>query len=67
MTASHNPGGIRHDFGIKYNIENGGPATDAVTDDIYEHSRKITEYKTTPKLETDRLIDVLGTTKFDVS
>lgn len=66
LTASHNPGGIRHDFGIKYNIENGGPAPTHFTDDIYEHSKKIKSYKFTPKLETDRLIDVLGTTSFKV-
>lgn len=67
MTASHNPGGIRNDFGIKYNIENGGPAPDAITDAIYEHTTKITEYRTTPKLETDRLIDILGTHTYTVS
>ncbi|KAJ8939351.1 hypothetical protein NQ318_005712 [Aromia moschata] len=66
MTASHNPGGIQHDFGIKYNIENGGPAPDSVTDAIYEHTKIITEYKTTPALETDRLIDVLGSTTYKV-
>ncbi|XP_066251787.1 phosphoglucomutase [Euwallacea similis] len=66
LTASHNPGGIRNDFGIKYNIENGGPAPDQFTNAIYEHSLKIKEYKTTPSLETDRLIDILGTSKFNV-
>ncbi|XP_057664121.1 phosphoglucomutase [Diorhabda carinulata] len=66
LTASHNPGGIRNDFGIKYNIENGGPAPDHVTDAIYEHTTKIKSYKFTPKLETDRLIDILGTTTFNV-
>ncbi|XP_050292995.1 phosphoglucomutase [Anthonomus grandis grandis] len=66
LTASHNPGGIRNDFGIKYNIENGGPAPDNITDKIYELTTKIRQYKITPTLETDRLIDVLGTSKFNV-
>uniref|UniRef100_A0A6P7GAJ6 phosphoglucomutase (alpha-D-glucose-1,6-bisphosphate-dependent) n=1 Tax=Diabrotica virgifera virgifera TaxID=50390 RepID=A0A6P7GAJ6_DIAVI len=66
LTASHNPGGIRNDFGIKYNIENGGPAPDQVSDAIYEHTKKIKSYKYTPKLETDRLIDILGTTAVKV-
>lgn len=53
MTASHNPGGIRNDFGIKYNIENGGPAPDQMTDDIYELTKTITQYKFTPDLDCD--------------
>ncbi|MBE9562913.1 MAG: alpha-D-glucose phosphate-specific phosphoglucomutase, partial [Proteobacteria bacterium] len=46
LSASHNPGGPQGDFGIKYNISNGGPAPERVTDEIYEHSQNITEYKT---------------------
>lgn len=53
LTASHNPGGIRNDFGIKYNIENGGPAPDQLTDEIYELTKKITQYKTTPELDCE--------------
>ncbi len=45
LTASHNPGGIDEDFGIKYNISNGGPAPSGVTAAIYEQSKVIVEYK----------------------
>lgn len=46
LTASHNPGGPDADFGIKYNISNGGPAPENITNAIYEHTTKITEFKT---------------------
>lgn len=44
LSASHNPGGPDEDFGIKFNGSNGGPATEAMTAVIYEHTQKITEY-----------------------
>lgn len=44
LTASHNPGGIDEDFGIKYNVSNGGPAPSSVTNAIYEGTKTITEY-----------------------
>lgn len=43
-SASHNPGGINDDFGIKYNCENGGPAPEKATDTMVEHTAKITEF-----------------------
>jgi phosphoglucomutase len=46
LSASHNPGGPDGDFGIKYNIGNGGPAPEKVTEDIYARSQTITEYRT---------------------
>ncbi|XP_054809594.1 phosphoglucomutase, cytoplasmic-like [Prosopis cineraria] len=44
LTASHNPGGPDEDFGIKYNMENGGPAPEGITDKIYENTKTIKEY-----------------------
>jgi len=46
LSASHNPGGIDADFGIKYNVRNGGPAPEAITQRIYDHTLMIKEYLT---------------------
>jgi phosphoglucomutase len=45
LSASHNPGGINGDFGIKYNISNGGPAPEKVTEAIFAHTKSITQYQ----------------------
>lgn len=37
---------ILQDFGIKYNMGNGGPAPESITDKIYENTTKIKEYFT---------------------
>jgi len=49
-SASHNPGGINDDFGIKYNCENGGPSPEKMTDLMVAWTAKITEYKICDKL-----------------
>mmetsp|Transcript_5059 Transcript_5059/g.5756 ORF Transcript_5059/g.5756 Transcript_5059/m.5756 type:complete len:565 (-) Transcript_5059:144-1838(-) len=50
LTASHNPGGPKADFGVKYNIASGGPAPSSLTNAMYDLSGKISQYKiaTTP-------------------
>ena len=45
LSASHNPGGPDGDFGIKYNIANGGPAPEKITEAIYAASKQITQYR----------------------
>jgi len=45
LSASHNPAGPDDDFGIKYNISNGGPAPEGVTEAIFSRSKAISEYK----------------------
>lgn len=37
--------GPKEDFGIKYNLANGAPAPEKVTDKIYEITKTISEYK----------------------
>lgn len=44
LSASHNPGGIDEDFGIKFNTPNGGPAPEGVTDAIFARTRTIDVY-----------------------
>lgn len=44
LSASHNPGGIDEDFGIKYNTRNGGPAPESVTERIYAGTQSIERY-----------------------
>jgi phosphoglucomutase len=44
LTASHNPGGPTGDFGIKFNMPNGGQAPAQLTDAVYTASRSLTGY-----------------------
>lgn len=45
LSASHNPGGPEEDFGIKFNMSNGGPAPESVTEAMYHRTTQITQYK----------------------
>ncbi len=58
LSASHNPGGPDGDFGIKYNIANGGPAPEKITEAIFAASRKIAQYRVMDA--PDVALDTLG-------
>jgi phosphoglucomutase len=59
LTASHNPGGPNADFGIKYNVENGGPAPENITEKIYANTKTISSYKAleAPAVDLSKLGD----------
>lgn len=61
LSASHNPGGPDEDFGIKYNVSNGGPAPEKVTDAIHARSLTIDQYRILDAADAD--IDKLGTSQ----
>ncbi len=63
LSASHNPGGPTEDFGIKYNIGNGGPAPEKITDAIFARSKVIDTYKIAEVADLD--LDAIGS--FDVA
>ena len=63
LSASHNPGGPEGDFGIKYNMANGGPAPEEVTSAIHRRASTLAEYRTTDTPELD--LDRIGETRVD--
>jgi phosphoglucomutase len=63
LSASHNPGGPDGDFGIKYNIENGGPAPEKITEAIFAHTQALTEYRISDAGPVD--LDRLGSTQLE--
>jgi len=63
LSASHNPGGPDGDFGIKYNIENGGPAPEKITDAIYAHTQTLSEYRISDAPDTD--LDRIGRARIE--
>ncbi|WP_175869352.1 alpha-D-glucose phosphate-specific phosphoglucomutase [Bartonella gabonensis] len=45
LSASHNPGGLKGDCGIKYNISNGGPAPNSLCEAVFATSQRLSFYK----------------------
>ncbi|MBP9905196.1 MAG: alpha-D-glucose phosphate-specific phosphoglucomutase [Rhodoferax sp.] len=58
LSASHNPGGVDGDFGIKYNASNGGPATETLTEAVYARTQAVTQLRISDA--ADLAIDALG-------
>jgi phosphoglucomutase len=63
LSASHNPGGPDEDFGIKFNVPNGGPAPEAVSEAIYQRTGEIDSYRTLDAADVD--LDQVGETQVD--
>jgi len=60
LSASHNPGGLDGDFGVKINGANGGPAPESVTDAIHGATLSLEGYRI---LDAEPLnLDAPGTT-----
>lgn len=58
LSASHNPGGIDEDFGIKYNTANGGPAPESVTEAIFNRTKTLSRYNIIEEQDVD--LNTLG-------
>jgi phosphoglucomutase len=61
LSASHNPGGPDADFGIKYNIGNGGPAPEKITDAVFARTTTIDRYLINDAPAVD--LNTIGTQK----
>lgn len=67
LSASHNPGGSDGDFGIKYNVSNGGPAPEKITDAIFVGTESIQQYFISEDAEFEKSfdLDVIGEYRLD--
>jgi phosphoglucomutase len=63
LSASHNPGGPDGDFGIKYNIGNGGPAPEALTEAMFTNTQLLTAYHISDAGPVN--LDTPGTTRLE--
>jgi len=65
LSASHNPGGPDGDFGIKYNVSNGGPAPEKVTDAAFARSKTISTYRIADASDVD--LDKIGESRIEAT
>ena len=65
LSASHNPGGPDGDFGIKYNVSNGGPAPEKVTDAAFARSKIISTYRIADAKDVD--LDKIGESRIETT
>ena len=63
LSASHNPGSPDGDFGIKYNIANGGPAPEKITDAIFARTKELSQYRISDAAAID--LDALGEVRIE--
>jgi phosphoglucomutase len=61
LSASHNPGGIDEDFGVKFNAANGGPAPEGLTDKMVIATTTIESYAIADMPDVD--LTTLGISK----
>ena len=62
MSASHNPGGPKEDWGIKFNYTSGEPAPEKITDEIYGFTQTVDTLKMADIPDVD--LSQCGVTKF---
>ncbi|MEW6373417.1 MAG: alpha-D-glucose phosphate-specific phosphoglucomutase [Pseudomonadota bacterium] len=63
LSASHNPGGPDGDFGIKYNIGNGGPAPEKITEAIFGQTQTLSSYRISDAPPVN--LDEIGATELE--
>ena len=63
LSASHNPGGIDADFGVKFNVPNGGPAPEAVTAAMLKETLTLNSYRIARVPDTD--LGTVGETELE--